>query len=102
MSLSKPVIIGMLATLISIGGAIAFNVDKQNKIAEEALQYEKGLQQGADIRRRIADEAAREDLEKTRSLVHDRYEQLPDGSWEKITPESNEKYLEKLNKQKGW
>jgi hypothetical protein len=102
MSLSKPVIIGMLATLISIGGAIAFHVDRQNKIAEEALQEEQGRQQGAKIRRRIVEESAREDIEKTRSLVNDRYEQLPDGSWEKITPESNEKYLEKLNKQKGW
>jgi hypothetical protein len=96
MSLSKPVIIGMLATLISIGGAIAFHVDRQNKIAEEALQYQKGLQQGREIRRRIAEESAREDIEKTRSLVNDRYKQLPDGSWEKITPETAKRDLEKF------
>lgn len=96
MPLSKPVIIGMLATLISIGGAIAFNVDRQNKIAEEALQLEKGRQQGADIRRRLAENAAREDLENTRSLTRDRYQQLPDGSWEKITPETAKRDLEKF------
>jgi hypothetical protein len=109
MQLSKPVIIGMIATLISIGGGITFHLDRQNKIAEEALQYQRGQERAARIRARIGEASAREDIEKTRALVHDRWEQLPDGTWEKITPESNEKYLaelnkkyrEKLNNQKG-
>jgi hypothetical protein len=41
MAFSKPVIIGMLATLISIGGAIAYNTDRQNKIAEKAIEEQK-------------------------------------------------------------
>jgi hypothetical protein len=40
MTFSKPVIIGMLATLISIGGTIAYNTDRQNKIAEKANDEE--------------------------------------------------------------
>jgi hypothetical protein len=86
----------MVATLILIGGGITFHLDRQNKIAEEALQYQRGQEQKADIQRRIAEASAREDIEKTRALVHDRWEQLPDGTWSKITPESAKRDLEKF------
>jgi hypothetical protein len=86
----------MVATLISIGGGIVFHLDQQNKIAEEALQYQRGQERAARIRARIAEASAREDIEKTRALVHDRYQQLPDGSWEKITPETAKRNLEKF------
>ena len=41
MTFTKPVIIGMLATLISIGVAIAYNTDRQNKIAEKVIEEQK-------------------------------------------------------------
>lgn len=57
MTFTKPVIIGMLATLISIGGAIAYNTDRHNKIAEKAIEA-----QNQEQRRKANDEAIQKEV----------------------------------------
>jgi hypothetical protein len=76
------VLIAILSTIATIGGGVIYHLDKQNKLAEEAaaqqMKERKMLQ--IDI------EANKQDLQKTRNILLNRY-----STNQNPTPEEKER-----------
>jgi Tfp pilus assembly major pilin PilA len=70
---NKLVLIAVISTIPTIGGTIVDRLEKQNKLAQEAAT----AQRKEKIERQVDIEANKQDIQKNRSILFNRYPTKP-------------------------